>query len=121
MRKLLIATASEAAGADFARVLSQYEVHICHTGTEALRLLDALHPDILIIDLMLPSMDGLTVLQKSKFRPGTILARTNLITPTVKRWAAEAGVQDLVLIPCSTRCITERLAALTEKVPSPEL
>jgi len=121
MRKILIATTSEVTSADLSNALFQYEVHICNTGTEALKLLEILQPDILILDLMLPIMDGLTVLRKSKFRPSTILARTILINRAVLRSAAEVGVQDLLLIPCTTRYIIDRLDALIEKVPSPEL
>mgnify|MGYP007112544936 CR=1 FL=1 len=34
--------------------------------------------------------------------------------------AAAVGVQDILLIPCTTRYIVDRLDALTEKLPSPE-
>ncbi len=118
MRKILIATTSEATSADLSKALSQYEVHICNTGTEALKLLETLQPDILILDLMLPTMNGLTVLRKSGFRPHIILALTNLVTATVLQSAAEVGVQDILLIPCTIRYIVNRLDALIEKAPS---
>ena len=121
VRKILLATTDEATSTDLSNALFQYEVHICHTGTDALKLLETLRPDILILDLMLPAMDGLAVLRLSTFKPPTILARTNLITPTVVHSAAKAGVQALLLIPCTTRYIVERLNALTEKNPSPEM
>lgn len=120
MRKILIATISEATNTALAEALYQYEVHICHTGTEALAMLEALQPDILILDLMLPVMDGLTVLRESSFRPHIIFALTNLITTAVLQASAAAGVQDLILIPCTTRYIIKRLNALIEKAPSPE-
>lgn len=120
MRKILIATTSEATSTDLSVALSQYEVHICATGTDVLKLLEMLRPDILILDLMLPAMDGLTVLRNSRFKPPTILARTNLITPTIIQSAAEVGVQDLLIIPCTVSYIADRLSALIEKVPSPE-
>ena len=120
MKKVLIATVSESTNTALSDALSQYEVHICTTGTDALKLLEDLQPDILILDFMLSAMDGLTVLRKSTFKPPTILARTNLITPTVMHAASKAGVQDLLIIPCTTRYIVDRLDALTEKSPSPE-
>ena len=121
MRKILIATADKETSVDLSDTLFQYEVHICHTGTDALKLLETLRPDILVLDLMLPAMDGLAVLRLSTCKPPTILARTNLITPTVIHSAAKAGVQDLLLMPCTTRYIVERLNALIEKVPFPEM
>ena len=121
MKKVLIATISESTNTALAEALFRYEVHICSTGTDALKQLETLRPDILILDMMLPTMDGLTVLRKSIFKPSIILARTNLITPAVVQTAAAVGVQDLLIIPCTTRYIAERLDALTEKVPSPEV
>ncbi|MBQ3529517.1 MAG: response regulator [Oscillospiraceae bacterium] len=121
MKKVLIATISEATNTALADALPHYEVHICTTGLEAIELLETLRPDILILDLMLPAMDGLTVLQKSSFRPSTILARTNLISATVLQSAAAVGVQDILLVPCTIRYIIDRLDTLTEKVPSPEV
>ena len=121
VKKVLIATICDAANTALSEVLSQYEVHICTTGTDALKLIETLRPDILILDLMLPAMDGLTVLRKSGFRPPIILARTNLITPAVLKTAATVGVQDILPIPCTVRYIVERLDALIEKSPSPKV
>lgn len=119
MRRLLIAIADEATNIALSDSLSRYEVHICSTGIDTLRMLETLRPDILILDLMLPAMDGLTVLRKSKFRPYTILARTNLITTAVLQAASDLGVQDIIPIPCTIRHIIEHLDSLMKKVPSP--
>lgn len=121
MRKILIATADEAANTALSRALSQHDVHICSTGIDTLKMLEALQPDILILDLMLPAMDGLTVLRKTKFIPRTILARTNLITPAVWQSAADVGVQDIIIVPCTIRHIVEHWDALMEKAPSAEI
>ena len=121
MKKMLIATTSEAISTALSKALFRYEAHICSTGTETLAMLEILHPDILILDLMLPAIDGLTVLQKSSFRPRTILAITNFISATVLHAAADVGVQDIVLIPCTIRYIVNRLETLIEKVPSLEV
>lgn len=118
--KILIATISEATNTDLAKALSRYEVCTCATGPAALTMLETLRPDIMILDLILPAMDGLTVLRKSSFRPPTILARTNFLSPTVLRVAANLGVQSVLLIPSTTRYIVDQLDALIEKVPSPE-
>ena len=120
MKKILIATTSEATNTALSKTLFRYEVHICNTGDIALAMLESLQPDILILDLMLPAIDGLTVLQKSSFKPRVILARTNFISTTVLQAAADAGVQDIVLIPCTIRYMMNRLEGLIEKAPSPE-
>lgn len=118
--KLLIAVKSEIITDLLVSSLSMHDVHICDTGTDALAMLEKHRPDALILDLTLPVMDGLTVLRKTGFRPYRILALTTLATPAVLQAAADAGVQDVLLIPCTIRHIIEHLNALTEKAPSAE-
>ena len=118
--KLLIAVKSEIITDLLVSALSMHDVHTCDTGTDALAILEKYRPDALILDLMLPNIDGLTVLRKSIFNPKYILALTNLATPAVVQAAANAGVQDMILIPCTIRHIIEHLNALIEKAPSTE-
>ena len=118
--KLLIAVKLEILADSLAASLHQYDIHICSTGTDALAMLETLRPEILLLDLSLPGMDGLTLLRRSHYKPMYILALTNLATPAVLQAAAVAGVQDMILIPCTIRCITEHLNALIEKAPSAE-
>lgn len=118
--KLLIAVKSEIIANSLASFLSQYDIHICNTGTDALAMLETHRFDAIILDLTLPVIDGLTVLRKTSFRPHSILALTNLATPAVLQAAADVGVQDMILIPCTIRHIIEHLNALIEKAPSAE-
>ena len=118
--KLLIAVKSEIITDLLVSSLSMHDVHTCDTGTDALAMLETLRPDALILDLTLPDMDGLTVLRKTGFRPHSILALTDLATPAVLQAAADAGVQDMILIPCAIRHIIAHLNALLEKAPSTE-
>ena len=118
--KLLIAVKSEIITDLLVSALSMHDVHTCDTGREALAMLEKHRPDALILDLTLPVMDGLAVLQKTSFRPHSILALTNLATPAVIQAAVDVGVQDMILIPCAIRHIIEHLNALIEKALSAE-
>lgn len=118
--KLLIAVKSGILSKLLASSLAMYTVHTCDTGADALAMLEMHRPDALILDLTLPGIDGLTVLQKSGYKPRSILALTNLATPDVLAEAAAAGIQDILLIPCTIRHITEHLDALTGNPPSAE-
>jgi len=97
-----------------------HDVYTCNTGTDSLAMLETHRPDALILDLTLPVIDGLTVLRKTSFRPHSILALTNLVNTAVLQAAAAAGVQDMILIPCTISHIIEHLNALIEKAPSTE-
>ncbi len=114
---LLIAVKSEIITELLVSSLSMHDVHTCDTGPDALAMLEKVQPDALILDLTLPVVDGLTVLRKTTFRPHSILALTNLATPAVAQAAADVGVQDMILIPCTIRYIIEHLNALIEKSP----
>lgn len=118
--KLLIAVKSEIIADSLASALSMYDIHICDTGPDALAVLETLQPEMLLLDLSLPVIDGLTLLRRSHYKPKYILALTNLATPAVLQAAANVGVQGLILIPCTIRHIIEHLNALIEKAPSTE-
>lgn len=121
MAKLLIAVKSEIMGTALANVLTHYEVSVCHNGRDALRLLESLRPDIFIVELSLPVVTGLTVLQETHYKPPVILALTNLVAENVLQAAANAGVQDMILLPCPIRHIFRRLEALIQKGSTPEI
>ena len=51
-----------------------YDVWIAEDGHQALKLLESEKPDLVLIDLKMPGMDGMTLLQKIKAnRPNTIV------------------------------------------------
>src|SRR5204862_4111366 len=63
-----------------ARLVGQwgYEVETAGSGEEALNLIETQHPAVVLTDLVLPEMDGLTLLQKLKEtgRPPIVLLVT---------------------------------------------
>ena len=121
MAKLLIAVKSEMMGTALADLLTRYEVSVCHNGRDALGLLETLRPDIFIVELSLPDVTGLTVLQQTCYRPPVMLALTDLVKESVLHSAANAGVQDMILLPCPVRHIIRHLEALIQKVSTPEI
>ena len=120
MAKLLIAVKSESLGTDLAKTLTQHEVYSCRTGTDALPLLETLQPDVFVVELSLPVISGLTVLQEAHYKPPMMLALTNLISESVLQAAAEAGVQDILLLPCAIQSVIAHLEFLIQKVPAPD-
>ena len=63
---------------EFTKTLDQffsargYEVHVALTGTSGLELVDYHHPQVVLVDLKLPGMDGDQVLQQiRKTHPNT--------------------------------------------------
>ena len=112
MQTLLIADGSESYVAMLTDELgAQFEIRTCADGQEALELLPLYQPDILILNLMLPYVDGLTVLQKSAFRPSLILATTMHMSAYVEQ-AVHALDVDYTMIAPSPEAVAERLRDL---------
>lgn len=53
------------------RWLSRYDVEIVHAtnGTDALEMIERERPDILLLDIMLPDIDGFSILESIKKEP----------------------------------------------------
>jgi len=68
-------------------------------GADAVRKAKALHPDVAILDLMMPKMDGVTAIAKLRgSQPGLrIIALTSFSTSDVLIQAQEAGADAIVL------------------------
>ena len=69
------------------------------TGEDALRMAAALEPDVVLLDLELPDLDGLVVLRRLKAfeRPMAVLVVTIHDDPALVRRAIEGGAAGYVL------------------------
>ena len=64
-----------------------FAIHEAENGIQALRLIEKEHPDLIILDLMMPEMDGFAVLDALKAKPET--ASIPVIVSTAKELTAE--------------------------------
>jgi CheY-like chemotaxis protein len=65
------------------------EVHTCESGERALQLLPELRPDLVLLDVMMPGMDGPSTLQKLREMPE--LAAVPVIFMTAKAMPQEVA------------------------------
>ncbi len=80
-------------------------------GEACLRSINELQPDVLVLDLMLPKRDGISVLRAltaGEKRPIT-LATSGFVTEYVANTAANLGVRYLMLKPFDATVLVERL------------
>lgn len=116
-RKLLIADGGE----EFRQALKEtlqgtYHVRTCRDGKEALSLLRSYKPDILVLDLMLPELDGISLLQSAiadKACP-VVLATSRFINDYVLEAAGKLGVGYLIRKPCDIRATAARIVDLSQ-------
>ena len=90
-----------------------YEVLTAFDGKEALAIFEAESPDILILDLMLPEIDGLEVartIRKTSNVPIIVLSAKD--TEFDKVIGLEIGADDYVTKPFSNRELQARVKAL---------
>lgn len=80
-------------------------------GEQAIRLAAERKPDVLVLDLMLPKQDGISVLKAlsgQEHKPIT-LATTGFTSEYVAAAAANLGVRYLMLKPCDMGALVDRL------------
>ncbi|MCV6605646.1 MAG: response regulator transcription factor [Porticoccaceae bacterium] len=93
-----------------------YDIHIAHDGQEAVDRIDDLSPDLVILDLMLPTMDGLSVCRTVRNRyKGMILMLTALDDAIEQITGLETGADDYVPKPVSPRLLLARVRTLLRR------
>jgi len=83
-------------------------------GEQALQMVKQLKPDVLVLDLMLPKRDGLSLLKalSAQEQMPITLATSAFVTDFVSGAAAGLGVRYLMLKPCEYSALVERLQEL---------
>ena len=98
-----------------------YQPIVAHDGHQALRLAQVEQPDLVILDLMLPGLDGLDVcraLQRESAVPIIMLtARDEEVDRVV---GLELGADDYVTKPFSVRELMARVRAVLRRITSGE-
>lgn len=120
--KLLIADGNE----EFRLALTDalqgaYHVRSCTDGKEALSLLHSYSPDVFVLDLMLPELDGISLLQTAAMSGicPMVLATSRFINDYVLEATTKLGVGYLMRRPCDIRATVARIADLSEKLQPP--
>ncbi len=78
---------------------ADFEIESCQDGETALQLLSTFQPQVLILNLSLPGMDGVTVLQQAKQLPPIIIAITNYLSDYVVQSCTELHIGYLMITP----------------------
>ena len=92
-----------------------YRVVTATTGPEALRIADDLKPDLILLDIVLPGMDGFQVCQYLRKNPNTaripVIMFSGLDRPADQRNAFAAGSDDYLTKPVKMTDLLEKVRA----------
>lgn len=89
-----------------------YEVHCAYDGNDALEMILEVEPDIVLLDIMLPGMDGMEVCREvRKKHDMPIIMLTAKDSEIDKVLGLELGADDYVTKPFSTRELIARVKA----------
>ncbi|HET91905.1 MAG TPA: response regulator transcription factor [Chloroflexi bacterium] len=101
---------------------SGYQVVVARDGRRALQLAQEEEPDLVILDLMLPGLDGLDVCRALRREGGVPIIMLTARDEEVDRVVGlELGADDYVTKPFSVRELVARVKAVLRRTVSPAL
>jgi two-component system, chemotaxis family, CheB/CheR fusion protein len=109
--------------------LDGHDVQISHDGPMALQMAESFQPEVILLDIGLPGIDGYEVArrlrERDEFRATRIIAMTGYGQPEDRRRSKEAGIDDHLVKPVKIDVIRSLLAEDTSRefgiAPSPSV
>jgi phosphate regulon transcriptional regulator PhoB len=100
-----------------------FQVSKCRSGADALRQVRAAPPDLVLLDLMLPEIDGLEVCRRLRQDPGTASLPIVMLTAKGEEvdriLGLELGADDYVVKPFSPKEVVARVRAVLRRAQAP--
>jgi len=104
-----------------------FQLFTATSGTEALHQADSVHPDLILLDLLLPDVDGFSVYQVLRSQPSTanipVIVISALTSPFVCGRSIELGAKRFFKKPVDLKALADTIHELfmeqqTEKLAS---
>ena len=115
-RRLILVVEDEPALRRFLELLllrNGYDVAVAEDGPEALVAAGRRRPDLVLLDLMLPKMDGFEVCERLRATPSTarvpIFVVTARTTPETRQRCLAAGADEFIPKPYDPRDLVDRI------------
>ncbi|MGQ9475027.1 MAG: LytR/AlgR family response regulator transcription factor [Actinomycetota bacterium] len=100
--------------------LDNYDVFLASDGEEGLRMVEEVHPDLIILDVMMPKLDGWQVLMQLKGDPRTrdipVIMLTAIDDERSKVIGLRGGADDYVSKPFSPLELAARVKVILDRV-----
>jgi two-component system, OmpR family, response regulator len=100
-----------------------YAVAVCSSGPEALALVGELAPDLILLDVMMPGMDGLATLEQLRRRPEAAHIPVVFMTAKVQRDEITRyralGAAEVIAKPFDPMTLSATVAAIWDGLDRP--
>lgn len=98
-----------------------FVVHCCQTGKEVIQQVRFFKPDILIVDLLLRELDGISALKQITQlpQPPAVLVITTFLSDYVEQILPEMGIRDLMRKPCDLKAAVSRVRRMASQYIPP--
>ena len=98
-----------------------YRVIPCTSGQQGLEIFDKMKPDLVLVDINMPEMDGFQVLSeirsRSEGRKVPVIMMTTGLTNEIESEGFRAGVDDFLIKPFSQPAVLKRVSMQLETRP----
>lgn len=98
--------------------LGGYRVEVCGSGPEALERVGSIRPDLILLDVMMPGMDGPAVVRELRSRPETagypVVFMTAKVQPQELNRYLEMGALGVIAKPFDPMVLSDELRRLWE-------
>ncbi len=93
----------------------------CASGEEAVGAISAFAPDLILLDVMMPGLDGPTTLARLRARPELAAIPAVFMTAKAQRHEVERfvalGAADVIAKPFDPMTLAEQLRAIWRRIP----
>jgi len=99
-----------------------YEVRTCGSGAEAVQSARAHAPDLILLDMMMPGMDGIATMEALRALPETAAVPIVFFTANAQRQAQEdllrRGALGVIVKPIEPQALVAQIGALWQQFAS---
>jgi CheY-like chemotaxis protein len=100
------------------QMVGKFQVHACSSGAQALEAIGDFGPDLLLLDVMMPDMDGPETLARLREHPAGAAVPAVFMTAKVQAGEIDAfrslGVVDVIPKPFDPMKLADQLRAIWE-------
>ena len=96
-----------------------YQVEVFNSGEEAVQGIDSKQPDLILLDVMMPGMDGPTTLQELRKKPAfantPIVFMTAKVQPQEVQSYIDLGAMDVISKPFDPMKLSDQVREIWER------